>query len=73
MPRACEIDADAARAINVPSSLVKWLQSLNGKSTLLIHLSTDQGKQTLTRRRKLKGDIRYSDVEICRVRNIWKF
>ncbi|KAI9110033.1 hypothetical protein K1719_019074 [Acacia pycnantha] len=42
VPRACEIDADAARAINVPSSLVKWLQSFDEKSTLLIHLSTDQ-------------------------------
>ncbi|XP_028769173.1 methionine adenosyltransferase 2 subunit beta-like isoform X1 [Neltuma alba] len=42
VPRACEHDADAALAINVPSSLVKWLQRFNEKSTLLIHLSTDQ-------------------------------
>ncbi|XP_054784868.1 uncharacterized protein LOC129291502 isoform X3 [Prosopis cineraria] len=42
VPRACEIDPDAALAINVPSSLVKWLKSFNEKSTLLIHLSSDQ-------------------------------
>ena len=48
VPRACETEPDAARAINVPSSLVKWLQGFNAKNTLLIHLSTDQGKQTLT-------------------------
>ncbi|XP_061340180.1 uncharacterized protein LOC133286746 isoform X2 [Gastrolobium bilobum] len=42
VPRACEIDPAAAHAINVPSSLVKWLQSFKQSSTLLIHLSTDQ-------------------------------
>jgi dTDP-4-dehydrorhamnose reductase len=44
VPRACEIDPASAHAINVPSSLVKWLQSFKQNSTLLIHLSTDQGK-----------------------------
>lgn len=48
VPRACEIDPAAAHAINVPSSLVKWLQSFKESSTLLIHLSTDQGKPTLS-------------------------
>ncbi|BAT97892.1 hypothetical protein LR48_Vigan11g037600 [Vigna angularis] len=42
VPRACEIDPATAHAINVPSSLVKWLQSFEKRSTLLIHLSTDQ-------------------------------
>ncbi|XP_020210635.1 methionine adenosyltransferase 2 subunit beta isoform X2 [Cajanus cajan] len=42
VPRACEIDPDNAHAINVPSSLVKWLQSFEKNRTLLIHLSTDQ-------------------------------
>ncbi|XP_045800267.1 methionine adenosyltransferase 2 subunit beta [Trifolium pratense] len=42
VPRACEIDPASAHAINVPSSLVKWLQSFQQNSTLLIHLSTDQ-------------------------------
>ncbi|AET02100.1 putative methionine adenosyltransferase [Medicago truncatula] len=42
VPRACENDPDTANAINVPSSLVKWLQSFKQNSTLLIHLSTDQ-------------------------------
>ncbi|RDX75568.1 Methionine adenosyltransferase 2 subunit beta, partial [Mucuna pruriens] len=42
VPRACEIDPATAHAINVPSSLVKWLQSFEQRSTLLIHLSTDQ-------------------------------
>ncbi|XP_058744042.1 uncharacterized protein LOC131616666 [Vicia villosa] len=42
VPRACEIDPDTANAINIPSSLVKWLQSFKQNSTLLIHLSTDQ-------------------------------
>ncbi|CAK8560875.1 unnamed protein product [Lathyrus sativus] len=42
VPRACEIDPDTANAINVPSSLVKWMQSFKQNSTLLIHLSTDQ-------------------------------
>ncbi|KAJ8450192.1 hypothetical protein Cgig2_033386 [Carnegiea gigantea] len=42
VPRACEVDPEAAMSINVPTSLVKWLLSFKGKSTLLIHLSTDQ-------------------------------
>ncbi|XP_057454545.1 uncharacterized protein LOC130746053 [Lotus japonicus] len=42
VPRACETDPATAHAINVPSSLVKWLQSFKESSTLLIHLSTDQ-------------------------------
>lgn len=44
VPRACEVDPTAAMAINVPSVLVKWLSSFSNGSTLLIHLSTDQGK-----------------------------
>ena len=44
VPRACEVDPEAAMSINVPTSLVKWLLSFKEKSTLLIHLSTDQGK-----------------------------
>jgi len=47
VPRACEIDPATAHAINVPSSLVKWLQSFEKRSTLLIHLSTDQGNPIL--------------------------
>lgn len=43
VPRACEVDPDAAMSINVPSSLVKWLLSFETNDTLLIHLSTDQG------------------------------
>lgn len=43
VPRACEVDPAAAMAVNVPSSLVKWLLSFKNNSTLLIHLSTDQG------------------------------
>jgi len=43
VPRACEIDPATAHAINVPSSLVQWLQSFQKRTTLLIHLSTDQG------------------------------
>ncbi|KAK7292612.1 hypothetical protein RJT34_15463 [Clitoria ternatea] len=42
VPRACEVDPATAHAINVPSSLVKWLQSFEHSTTLLIHLSTDQ-------------------------------
>ncbi|XP_015948176.1 uncharacterized protein LOC107473144 [Arachis duranensis] len=42
VPRACETDPDTAHAINVPSALVNWLQSFKEKSSLLIHLSTDQ-------------------------------
>lgn len=48
VPRACEIDPDTANAINVPSSLVKWLQTFKQNNTLLIHLSTDQGKPILS-------------------------
>lgn len=42
VPRACEVDPEAAMSINVSTSLVKWLLSFEEKSTLLIHLSTDQ-------------------------------
>ncbi|KAK3159533.1 hypothetical protein QOZ80_2AG0151240 [Eleusine coracana subsp. coracana] len=42
VPRACEMDPDAAMATNVPSSLVNWLLSSGKTDTLLIHLSTDQ-------------------------------
>ncbi|KAI4355015.1 hypothetical protein L6164_003833 [Bauhinia variegata] len=42
VPRACESDPAAAHAINVPSSLVKWLLGFKNSNTLLIHLSTDQ-------------------------------
>ncbi|XP_021902344.1 methionine adenosyltransferase 2 subunit beta [Carica papaya] len=42
VPRACEADPGAAMSINVPSSLIGWLSSFNEKTTLLIHLSTDQ-------------------------------
>ncbi|KAL1546433.1 methionine adenosyltransferase 2 subunit beta-like [Salvia divinorum] len=41
VPRVCEMDPEAAMSINVPTGLVKWLSSF-GKSSLLIHLSTDQ-------------------------------
>ncbi|XP_026380105.1 methionine adenosyltransferase 2 subunit beta-like isoform X2 [Papaver somniferum] len=41
VPRVCETDPTAAMAINVPSSVVKWLSNF-GDSVLLIHLSTDQ-------------------------------
>ncbi|CAA0813607.1 NAD(P)-binding Rossmann-fold superfamily protein [Striga hermonthica] len=41
VPRACEMDPEAAMSVNVPTALVKWLSSF-GESTLLIHLSTDQ-------------------------------
>lgn len=44
VPRVCEKDPAAAMSINVPSSLVNWLLSLKESDTLLIHLSTDQGK-----------------------------
>lgn len=44
VPRACEVDPTAAMAINVPSVLVKWLSKFSNGGTLLIHLSTDQGK-----------------------------
>lgn len=43
VPRACEMDPEAAMAINVPTALVKWLLSFKENKTLLIHLSTDQG------------------------------
>ncbi|XP_058082938.1 uncharacterized protein LOC131230927 isoform X2 [Magnolia sinica] len=42
IPRVCEVDPTAAMAINVPSSLLKWLSSFGDCDTLLIHLSTDQ-------------------------------
>ncbi|XP_027906882.1 methionine adenosyltransferase 2 subunit beta [Vigna unguiculata] len=42
VPRPCESDPATAHAINVPSSLVQWLQSFEKRTTLLIHLSTDQ-------------------------------
>ncbi|MCL7046614.1 hypothetical protein MKW94_027391 [Papaver nudicaule] len=41
VPRVCETDPAAAMAINVPSSVVKWLSKF-GDNVLLIHLSTDQ-------------------------------
>lgn len=43
VPRACEVDPEAAMSINVPSALVKWLTGFGNRNTLLIHLSTDQG------------------------------
>ncbi|XP_073125696.1 uncharacterized protein [Henckelia pumila] len=42
VPRACELDPEAAMAINVPTALVEWLLSFKENKTLLIHLSTDQ-------------------------------
>lgn len=43
VPRACESNASAAMAINVPSALIKWMSSFNDREApLLIHLSTDQ-------------------------------
>ncbi|KAJ1694601.1 hypothetical protein LUZ63_011299 [Rhynchospora breviuscula] len=42
VPRACEMDPDAAMATNQPSSLVKWLHDFGNDNSLLIHLSTDQ-------------------------------
>ncbi|XP_059076112.1 uncharacterized protein LOC131076663 isoform X1 [Cryptomeria japonica] len=43
VPRACESNTSAAVAINVPSTLIKWMSSFNDTETpLLIHLSTDQ-------------------------------
>ena len=48
VPRSCEMDPAAAMSINVPSSLVKWLLSFEESNTLLIHLSTDQGKPCQT-------------------------
>ncbi|XP_078148508.1 NAD(P)-binding Rossmann-fold superfamily protein [Carex rostrata] len=42
VPRACEMDAEAAMATNEPSSLVKWLHGYGNRNSLLIHLSTDQ-------------------------------
>lgn len=47
VPRACEMDPAAAMSVNVPSSLVNWLSSLEESNSLLIHLSTDQGKSLL--------------------------
>lgn len=43
VPRVCEMDPDAAMAINVPCSLVRWISSFGQAiRSLLIHLSTDQ-------------------------------
>ncbi|EEF50486.1 methionine adenosyltransferase 2 subunit beta [Ricinus communis] len=42
LPRACEKDPATAMSINIPSSLVNWLSTFEGRDTLLIHLSTDQ-------------------------------
>ena len=44
VPRACEVDPPTAMSVNMPSSLVKWLSSFKANGTLLIHLSTDQGR-----------------------------
>lgn len=41
VPGVCEMDPEAAMAINVPTGLVNWLSSFS-QSSLLIHLSTDQ-------------------------------
>jgi len=38
------MDPTDTMSINVPSSLVNWLANFEESSTLLIHLSTDQGK-----------------------------
>lgn len=43
VPRACETDPVSALSINVPTALGTWLLSFEGRNTLLIHLSTDQG------------------------------
>lgn len=43
IPRACEMVPAAAMSVNVQSSLVNWLSSFEESSSLLIHLSTDQG------------------------------
>ncbi|GMH21707.1 hypothetical protein Nepgr_023549 [Nepenthes gracilis] len=42
VPRVCEVDPNAAMAINVPTHLVNWLSSFKEKNTLVIQLSTDQ-------------------------------
>ncbi|XP_010419602.1 PREDICTED: methionine adenosyltransferase 2 subunit beta-like [Camelina sativa] len=42
VPRVCEQDPAAAMSINVPTSLVNWLSTIERNKTLLIHLSTDQ-------------------------------
>lgn len=44
VPRACEKDPATAMSINVPRSLINWLSSFQERYTLLIHLSTDQGR-----------------------------
>lgn len=44
IPRVCEADPESAMSINVPSALVAWMSSFSNKKSLLIHLSTDQGK-----------------------------
>lgn len=48
VPRACEQEPEAAMAINVPTVLVQWLNSLDvAHPPFLVHLSTDQGMQRL--------------------------
>lgn len=43
VPRACEQDPEAAMAVNVPTVLVQWLNSLDvAQPPFLVHLSTDQ-------------------------------
>ncbi|XP_024377112.1 uncharacterized protein [Physcomitrium patens] len=43
VPRACEQEPEAAKAINVPTVLVQWLNDLGAaQPPFLIHLSTDQ-------------------------------
>ncbi|ONK64057.1 uncharacterized protein A4U43_C07F21650 [Asparagus officinalis] len=42
VPRECEVNPEAAMAINLPTSLVNWLLSFGNERSLLIHLSTDQ-------------------------------
>lgn len=48
VPRACEQDPEAAMAVNVPTVLVQWLNSLDvAQPPFLVHLSTDQGMHHL--------------------------
>ncbi|RZC57482.1 hypothetical protein C5167_004781 [Papaver somniferum] len=66
VPRVCETDPTAAMAINVPSSVVKWLSNF-GDSVLLIHLSTDQGccnSCKLSKCVKLESN-KVADVTLC--------
>lgn len=44
VPRECEVDPEAAMAINLPTSLVNWMLGFGNGDSLLIHLSTDQGE-----------------------------